>query len=374
MELPRLKIGMDTETLLPVYIQDRHTHILCLGKSGKGKSTSVLGWYEADHFYKNAKILIDPSGFLSRDAYSISGGKYCSIQNPISMNPMRAVGYTESQIVDLLGECLNQMVTAETSNQVITAKMWDIFSEAVRYCLKNNRRSLLNVRDYIANMKGSTETRDGLLARMNFLLNDETMVKIICGNNSVDWGELIKNKETFIMDCSGMSHLKMVFCGNLVSQGLKAYFRYSKPKEYFPCSVYIDEFQNFVNENYYDIISESRKYKLALCLATQSFATFSGTMVKMMLTVGNIVAYCLASKDARLIASEMDMTPQALQFLESYHVGYMTTKGTGIAKAPHPPIFKERKLPTAVDPQRNSKKPSWFTLDPSASYPQPESQ
>jgi len=79
MDLPRLKIGTDIETMIPVYIDDRYLHILLMGKSGAGKSTSLANWWEADDYFGNAKILIDPSGSLSRDCYSISkqsqGGK-----------------------------------------------------------------------------------------------------------------------------------------------------------------------------------------------------------------------------------------------------------------------------------------------------------
>ena len=94
---------------------------------------------------------------------------------------MKAIGYTESQISNLIAECINQMILITTPNTAFTAKMRNILDDAVKYCLKNNRKSLINVRDYIANLKGSgSETRDGLLARLNFLLNDERMAKIIC--------------------------------------------------------------------------------------------------------------------------------------------------------------------------------------------------
>ncbi len=76
MDLPRLKIGTDWENKMPVYITDRYLHILLMGKSGAGKSTSISSWWEQDNYYGNAKVLIDPSGFLARDCYSISkGGK-----------------------------------------------------------------------------------------------------------------------------------------------------------------------------------------------------------------------------------------------------------------------------------------------------------
>ena len=179
MELPRLKIGNKRNDYMPAYITERHTHILVLGKSGSGKSTCISNWWQQDNFYRNAKILIDPAGFLARDAFSISGGKYCSLETPISLNPMKAP-YTDGQISGLIAEAVNQVIVVTTPNQELTAKMREILDLAVRYCLKNNRRSLVNVRDYIINFKGSSETKDGILARLNFILNDERMLRIIC--------------------------------------------------------------------------------------------------------------------------------------------------------------------------------------------------
>jgi hypothetical protein len=348
---------------MPVYIQDRHTHILLLGKSGTGKSTSITGWWETDHYYRNSKILIDPSGFLAKDCYSISGGLYCSLSHPIPVNPMKAIGFTESQISGLLAECINQMILITTPNTSFTAKMRNILDDAVKYCLKNNRKSLINVRDYIANLRGDGETRDGILARLNFILNDERMNKILCGGNSIDWSELIKKRETFILDCFGMSKEQMIFTGNIVSQGIKNYFRYSRPKEYWPVSLFFDEAHNFVNSNMFDILKEGRKFKISCCLATQDFALIDQALTRVMLNVGNIVSYKLGYREASLISKELGMAPEDLQTLEKYHVAYLTPKGSGIAKAPHPPFFKERKPPETVEPQRKSIKPSWFPLE-----------
>lgn len=361
MELPRLKVGTDIEVKMPVYIKDRYIHILLLGKSGTGKSTSISNWWEQDHYYGNAKVLVDPSGFLARDCYSISGGKYCSLKTPISINLMKAP-YTDGQISESIAEAINQVITITTPNQLFTVKMREILDEAVKWCLKNNRRSLLHVRDYILNLKGHAETRDGILARLNFLLNDPRMEKLLCGNNSIEWGELIRNRQTFILDCFGMGKEKMVFAGSIITQGIKNYFRYDRPQEYQPLSLYIDEAQNFINPNLFDILKEGRKYKLSCCLSTQDFAIIDDKMARTMLNVGNIVSYRLGHREAKFIANELDFKNQDIQFIEKYHVAYLTPKEKGIAKAPRPPFFIPKEPPTQAEPQRKSK-PSWFTME-----------
>jgi len=364
-ELQRLKIGIDIEIKIPVYITDRHIHILLMGKSGTGKSTHILHWWEADHLWKNAKVLVDPSGFLAKDCYSISGGSYCSLDHPIPLNPMKAP-YNENVISDIISESINQVITITSpANTPMTVKMRGILDSAVKYCLAHNRKSLLNVLDYIKNLSGNVETREGLISRLTFLLSDERMVNLFCGNDSVEWGELIAKKRTFILDCFGMGSEKMIFAGNIITNGIKSYFRYARPKEYLPLSLYIDECHNFINPSLFDILKEGRKYKLSCVLATQDFAMFNEKLTRVMLNVGNIVSYKLGHKEASLISKEINIPTSSLQFIEKYHVAYLTPKERGIAKAPRPVLFLRKDPPEKVVPKRTAK-PSWFTLE---SYP-----
>ncbi|ABC77905.1 ATP-binding protein [Syntrophus aciditrophicus] len=360
-DLPRLKIGNDKETYMSKYIEDRYTHTLLMGKSGTGKSTLIMNWWEEDNYWKNAKILIDPSGFLAGDCYSISRGMYSSLNNPIPINPMK-VPYTPDQIAESIREAVNQVVTITTPNQLFTVKMIECLDLAIKECLKNNRLSLLSVRDYIANMRGNAETRDGILARLNYLLSDPKMEKMLCGKNSLNIGEIIRNRKTFILDCFGMGREKMIFMGSLVNQAVKNYFRYEKHAEYQPLALYIDECHNFLNPNMLDILKEGRKYKLSCVLSTQDFAVIPETMTRVMLNVGNIVSYRLGHREASYVAKELDIEPQTLQFIEKYHVGYMTPKERGIAKAPRPPIFTAIKPPKKAVLHRKSR-PSWFTAE-----------
>jgi len=369
MDLPRLKIGTDQETMMPVYITDRYTHVLLMGKSGSGKSTSISNWWEQDHYYKNAKVLVDPSGFLAKNCYSISQGIYCSQDHPVSINPMKAP-YTDSQISDLIAEAVNQVVTVTTPNQAFTVKMRGILDQAIKWCLNHNRRSLLHVLDYIINQQGDKETRDGIISRLTFLLNDSRMEKLLCGNNSIEWGELIRKGQTFLLDTFGMSKEKMVFAGSLIAHGINSYFRYMRPAEYLPFSLYIDECHNFVSASLFDILKEGRKYKLSCILATQDFAVIEERMARVMLNVCNIVSYRLGHREAGFVARELDIPSQDIQFIEKYHVVYLTPKGKGIAKAPRPPFIKEIKTPVGTTELQRTSKFTWFPLE---SYPQPES-
>jgi len=365
-DLPRLKIGTDIVSKVPVYIEDRYTHILLMGKSGTGKSTSIINWWETDHLWKNSKVLVDPSGFLARDAYSIiSGGMYCSIDNPISINLMLAP-YTPDQISEIYADAINKTIKAGTEDTIkmFTPKMRVILDEEIKYCLNHNRKSLLHVLDRIKTRSGDNETRDGIISRMSFVLNDKRMENLLCGSNSIEWGELIQKKQTFILDCFGMGSEKMLFTGNIITNAIKSFFRYARPNEYRPLSLYIDECHNFVNPGFFDILKEGRKYKLSCVLATQDFATIDERLARVMLNVGTIVSYRLGHREARLVANEIDITPQQLQFIEKYHVAYATAKAKGIAKAPRPVWITRKEPPTMEEPLRKPIKVSWFDLEP----------
>jgi hypothetical protein len=213
--------------------------------------------------------------------------------------------------------------------------------------------------------------------------------------NSIEWGELIAKKQTFLLDCMGMSREQMIMAGSIVTHGIKNYFRFARPKEYLPLSLYIDEAHLFVNPSLFDILKEGRRYKLSCCMATQDFAVIDEKMARVMCNAGTLISYRVGHREAQTLANEMGKvkddliekvwkgekltekvtvfnTKDILQNLEKYHVAYMTPKEKGIAKASRPPFFIPREPPEKVEPQRKSIKPSWFPLE---SYQkQPESQ
>jgi hypothetical protein len=85
-------------------------------------------------------------------------------------------------------------------------------------------------------------------------------------------------------------------------------------------------------------------------------------MARVMLNMGKIVSYRLGHREASYIAKEVDFPTPSIQFIEKYHVAYLTPKGKGIAKAPRPLWIIRKEPPVLVEPKRTAK-PSWFTLE-----------
>lgn len=352
MELTRIRIAQLT------HIKNRYIHLIVIGKTGTGKSVMLQNIFDQDCWYPYSKIVIEPSGFLAKDCYSIIRGKtqYCSLTNPISLNPMTA-NYPPEVIAETVAEAINQLIIVTTSNQTLTVKMRSILTEEVVWCLGNGRRALSFVLDRIINRRGDIEARDGLIHRLKFILSDERANRIICGERPFDFQTLIDKGESLILDCEKMGREKMIFCGTIIAQGLKNYMRFGNPEK--PVVFYADECHNFLNQSFFDILKEGRKYKLSCVLATQDFAVIDKNFARVMLNVGNIVCFRSGNIESRLIAGELNFKPDQIQFLDKYHFVYLTEKDTGTAKALRPPFFKTYKPKLA---ERKPKSTGWFPL------------
>lgn len=73
-----------------------------------------------------------------------------------------------------------------------------------------------------------------------------------------------------------------------------------------PMYLYVDEFQNLVTDTFASMLSESRKYGLAVHLTNQYIAQLPEQMRSAVLgNVGTIIAFQIGARDAELLRSEM---------------------------------------------------------------------
>lgn len=110
-----------------------------------------------------------------------------------------------------------------------------------------------------------------------------------------------------------------------------------KRKDFY---LYIDEFQNFVNDSFSKVLSEARKYHLNLILAHQYIAqlttTESSTMHGAVFgNVGTMVVFRVSSDDAKFLEKEFEpeFNAQDLVHLPNYHI-YLRLMIDGIVSRP----------------------------------------
>ncbi len=123
----------------------------------------------------------------------------------------------------------------------------------------------------------------------------------------------------------------------------------SERREYF---LYIDEFQNFATESFATILSEARKYRLALILANQYLAQLDEqTAAAMFGNVGTLVSFQVGASDAEPLATQFggDLTAADLLRLPRYQA-YMRLLIEGTPSRP----FSMRTLPPSrtIDSER----------------------
>ena len=358
MDLMRLRIGATIE-MLSIFIKLRYIHLYLTGQTGTGKSALIANMWKQDCMFNYAKVLIDPSGFLAKDCSILAKNAVeISLDEPNSLNPMADESLDDNTIVDIIWESINHIVQMTTNNEQMTVRMHSWLSDAIFDCLDRERRSLEAVFDHMQNMRGNDTAKEGVLYRIKMLLNDERMRKIICGPQAINWNKLINQKVTLVINCKGMSQDKMIFIGNLVTQGIKNYFRFSKSDFKNPLALYIDECHNFISPNFFDILKEGRKYKIGAVLASQDLALIDRKLADVMLNVGNIISFKNGWKEAMGIARELNMKPEEIQFIDKFHFAYKTPDEVGIGKASRPPVIpKVKKRPVELQP-----KSKWFTL------------
>ena len=85
----------------------------------------------------------------------------------------------------------------------------------------------------------------------------------------------------------------------------------------------VDEFQNVSSDSFISILSEARKYRLALTLSHQHASQLREEIRESVYgNVGSIVSFCVGSSDARVLSTEYggDFAPEHFTQLKRYEV------------------------------------------------------
>lgn len=355
-KFPRLCLGIEVsddpmKNGLLVHLEptEAKNHTFILGKTATGKSELLARVILPLVRALIAFILLDPLGSLARRIHSLSGGRarYYSVSNPRSINFMH-LPYAPHIVAAIGKEALNQVVEIETrgANKDMTAKMGTIWMEANIACLERGDRSILAVLDEIKSMKGNAETRDGIIARLNFLLAEPPFRQMLCGDRALDIGDISDNGRFVIFDGYGLTRAGKVFLGNVVTQIVKAFLDHSGRREFSPLALIIDECQNFVSPNWMTILKQGRHAAFGAFLATQDMSGMTEDMRQVLLNTGTQISYRVGAQVARYAAAELNVPHPVLMFIEKYHFQYLTPTKRGCARGLPPISAQDLEPPT----------------------------
>ncbi len=358
--------------------KDRSKHMYVIGKTGMGKSTLLENMAIQDIRNGEGIAFIDPHGgtaeklleYIPKDR--IDDVVYFApfdMENPIAFNVMEDVGYDKRHLV-----VSGLMATFK--------KIWvDAWSARMEYILSNTLLALLeypgatllgvnrmytdkvyrklvvnNIKDTLVKdfwtkeFAGYTDryVQEATPAIQNKIgqFTSNPLIRNIVGQSksSFDIREMMDNKKILIINLSKglIGDTNMQLLGSMITTRifLAAMSRAditgndlaNLPNFYF----YVDEFQNFANETFADILSEARKYKLNLIIAHQYIEQMEEKVREAVFgNVGTTVVFRVGPFDAEVLETVFlpEFTKEDLVNLGFAQV-YLTLMIDGIGSRP----------------------------------------
>ena len=115
------------------------------------------------------------------------------------------------------------------------------------------------------------------------------------------------------------------------------------------CYLYADEFQHFATESFASILSEARKYRLALSLFHQYEDQLEEPILRAVFgNVGTLIVFQVGQRDAEHLSREFehDLTPEDLTALDRFHIavrmlerGRQSVPFRGRTSRPNAPLY-----------------------------------
>lgn len=370
---------------------DRRRHMYVIGKTGMGKSTLLENLAVQDINNGEGMAFIDPHGSSAEalldyiPAHRAKDVVYFApfdLDNPIAFNVMEDVGYDKRHLV--------------VSGLMSTfKKIWvDAWSARMEYILTNTLLALLEYpgatllgvnrmyvdkdyrNDVIAHITdpvvkdfwtkefaGYTDrfTQEATPAIQNKVgqFTSNPVIRNIIGQpkSSFDIRELMDQKKILIVNLSkgqvgetnaqllGSMLTTRIYLGAMSRADLRKQELAKLPDFYF----YVDEFQNFANETFAEILSEARKYKLNLIIAHQYIEQMEEEVKNAVFgNVGTTVSFRVGPFDAEVLETIFapQFTAQDLVNLGQFQI-YLTLMINGVGSKP----FSARSIPPIEPPE-----------------------
>jgi hypothetical protein len=357
---------------------DRGKHMYVIGKTGMGKSTMLENLAIQDIQNGEGIAFIDPHGSTAEKLLDfvpherIKDVVYFApfdVDYPLGFNVMEDVGYNKRHLVvsGLMGALKRIWVDAWS------ARMEYILQNTLLALLEYPGSTLLDVNRMLTNKTfrtvviekitdpivkafwtdefanfTDTYTREATPAIQNKIgqFTANPLIRNIVGQStsSFDLRKIMDEKKIFIVNLSkgrmGESNASLLGSMLTVKIYLAAMSRADEPAArmaklpyyYF----YVDEFQSMMNEAFASILSESRKYKLALTLANQYIEQMEEHVRDAVFgNVGTFITFRVGPFDAEILKTVFEPTFTA-EDLVGLGIGeiYLTLMIDGVGSAP----------------------------------------
>lgn len=324
--------------------RDRSRHMYVIGKTGVGKTTLLENMAIQDIANGEGVGIVDPHGDFAEKMLKfvpenrVNDVLYFAphdIDWPIAFNVMENVDPTQRHLVanGLLG---------------VFKKIWpDVWSPRMEYILNNCILALLEYpdstllginrmlsdkayREEVVNNisdpavkafwtdefakysdRFMTEASAAIQNKVGQFVSNPVIRNIIGQpKSSFDLRDMMDQKKIFLINLSkgriGEENSRLIGAMLITKIYLAAMSRVDvAEKERVDFNLYVDEFQNFANESFKDILSEARKYRLNLILAHQYVAQMDESVRDAVIgNIGTLITFRVGAFDAELLEKE----------------------------------------------------------------------
>lgn len=370
--------------------RDRTRHMYVIGKTGMGKSTFLENMAIQDINNGEGVCVIDPHGSMAEKLldyipeHRIRDVVYFApfdAEYPLGLNMLEKVSYEKRHLV------ANGLMAAFKKIWVDawSARMEYILNNIILALLENEGQTLLGVnrmltdkayrKKMVSNVTDPTvksfwteeyanytdkfaqEAAPAIQNKVGQFFGNP-LIRNILGQTktSFDPRKLMDEKKILIVNLSkgkvgegnanliGSLLITKIYLAAMSRADVGAYELEKLPPFYF----YVDEFQNFANESFSDILSEARKYNLALTVAHQYVEQMEDEVKAAVFgNVGSMVVFRVGATDAEIFEKEFApyFTMDDIVNLSAYQV-YMRLMIDGVGSKP----FSAATLPTPPFP------------------------
>lgn len=337
-------------------ISDRLLHLYVVGQTGTGKSTLIKNLAQADAVEGRGFCVIDPHGDL---ALSLSA----TVQRPLHFwnlaDPTCALGYNPIRPVQAslrplvcsgLIEALRHQWEDAWGARMEHLLRYSILAlleqpqadirEVVRLLIERDfqKRVLHRITDPqvryfweveypLMNYKNAVDGVAPIANKLGAFLSHPVVRSAICEPaEPIRFRRLMDNGEILIVNLAKGAiggDIANVLGGLIVSAVMNAAFSRQSEAEGHrrPFMLYVDEFHSFTTTAFAGMLSEVRKYGVAITLAHQHTLQADRTVFEAIMgNVGSTLAFRVGALDAPLIAAQMQgVSPSDLIGLPNHH-------------------------------------------------------
>ncbi len=332
--------------------KDRTKHTYIIGKSGMGKSTLLENLAIQDINNGEGLCVIDPHGSMAEKLLDhIPESRIKDVvyfapfdgEHPIGFNMLEKVAADKRYLVaNGLMSAFKKIFTDGDGKGTFSARMEYVLNNIILALLENENQTLLGVnrmlfdkeyrkfivsnvtdptvRDFWVNEyanyteKTAQDLAPAIQNKIGQFVSNPLIRNIIGQERtSFDMRKLMDERKILIVNLSkgkvgegnanliGSLFITKIYLAAMSRGDVGPYELEKLPPFYF----YVDEFQNFANESFASILSEARKYKLALTVAHQYIEQMTDEVKSAVFgNVGTMITFRVGATDAEVFEKE----------------------------------------------------------------------